>query len=303
MSTRSVIGWGAAVAVTLGVLSPAMARPGYLNAFKRHYNTAQSKPTLNAANCTMCHIGAPNTRMWNGYGQALRQALGARNVTDAARITGALEQAGRARNASRNQTYAALIGRDILPASQGTGQPPAQAGGLGGGAWQALFNGQNMNGWTKMNQGNWMVENGVLKYTGGGNGWLRSNNQYRNYSLVVVWKYTRPSAQNDSGIFLKAGMQGNPWPTGAVQLNMGPGDNMGSIGGMNTTRARADLIKRNDWNTYQITVSDGAVTLAINGQVAWQQGVSPALAQPGYVGIQAENQAVEFQGIWIRPLP
>lgn len=303
MNTRNWIGWGAALVLAAGVVSPAVARPPYLAAFKRHYNTTQGKPTLNGANCALCHIGPGNARMWNPYGQAFRAALGGTNVSDAAKITAAFEQAGRARNNARNATYAQLIGRDMLPAAPGAAPVRPGGGPAISGTWEPLFNGMNTNGWTKVNQGNWVVENGILKYTGGGNGWLRSNRQFTNYSMVVVWKYTRPGMANASGIFLKAGMTGNPAPTGAVELNMGPGDNFGNIGGMGGTRTRADLIKRNDWNVYQVTVQGGAVTLAINGTVAWEAGQSPMLAQPGYIGIQAEGQPVEFQGIWVMPLP
>src|SRR5437764_8337014 len=89
---RNAIGWTAAAVLALGLLTPALARPQYLQAFKAHYNTAQGKPTLNAANCALCHVGAPNQRTWNAYGDAVRAALGgATNVQDRPKIVAALQ--------------------------------------------------------------------------------------------------------------------------------------------------------------------------------------------------------------------
>lgn len=289
---------GLATAVSLGLLTAAAARPNYLAAFKANHNTAQGKPMLNAANCTLCHIGPPPQRQWNPYGQALRTALGATAVTDNARLAAAFEEIGKQRSAA-GRTYAELIAADQFPGAASA----AGAGTALSGQWQALFNGVNMDGWTKMNAGDWKVENGLLRYTGGGNGWLRSNQQYTNYALVVVWKYAEPGTgeNNDSGIFLKAGLEGNPWPA-SPQLNMGPGQNFGSIGGAQGTRARFDLIKPNGWNTYAITVRNGQARLAINGQIAWDLATGLPTGA-GYLGIQAENRPLDIAQFWVMPLP
>jgi len=299
---RSPIWWGATAALAFGLLSPAAARPGYLTAFKAHYNTTDGKPGLNAANCGLCHTGMPNQGTWNSYGEAFRVALGAKMVGDRAKVVAALVASEKKINPQTRQPYSVMIAADRMPAGS-----MAAPGGAGGGdatvattgIWETAFNGVNMDGWTKMNQGNWVVENGILKYTGGGNGWLRSNKQYENYAMVVMWRFPQ-AGNNDAGVFLKAPMQGNPWP-GGPQLNMGPGDNLGSIGGTQGTRSRADLIKPNDWNTYQVTVQNGMATLAINNQIAWEQATGLPTG-PGYIGFQAENRPLDIAGIWIMPL-
>lgn len=303
---RSAICWGAGAVLAVGMVSTAMARPLYLQTFKAHYATATGKPTLNAADCRLCHIGAPNQRMWNVYGQAVRMALGAQNVQDRAKIEAALVAAEKQTNPQAQQTFGALIAGDKLP---GAAAMAAGGGGAGTGlsasqtsTWEPAFNGVNMDGWTKMNAGNWTVENFLLRYTGGGNGWIRTNKQYRNYSAVIVWRYTQPSTANDSGIFLKAAsLQGNPWPN-SPQLNMGPGDNIGSIGGAQGTRSRMDLIKPNDWNTFQITVWNGMAALAINGQPAWEMGTGLPTGD-GYIGIEAEGRPFDIAQFWVYPLP
>ena len=164
--------------------------------------------------------------------------------------------------------------------------------------WRPLYNGVNMNGWTNMNQGNWSVQNGYLTYTGGGNGWLRTAQEFRNFSLVATWRYTQPG-NNDSGLFVRAGAEGNPWPGQGYQLNMGPGNNYGSLGGAQNAPARPELIKpQGQWNVYQLTVINDQAALAINGQEAWTD--ARGLTRPsGYIGFQAENRPIEIAQVWI----
>jgi hypothetical protein len=297
MSRRAIV-WGAAAALAAGIGSTVAARPLYLTAFKEHYKTAQGKPNLNGAKCNMCHIGAPNTKQWNVYGEALRAALGAQNVTDRAKIDAALTAAEGKMNPATNQSFIAMINADKFPGSapaQNTDIKPVS------GTWQPLFNGVNMEGWTKMNAGNWTVSpEGLLKYSGGGNGWLRSNQQFTNYAMVVVWRYPDTNPANDSGIFLKAGMEGNPWP-GGPQLNLGPGNEIGSITGTQGSKARSDLLHQGDWNFFSVSVVNGVASLAINGSSAWEQATGLPTG-PGYVGFEGEGRPIEIAQVWIMPL-
>lgn len=294
---------GAAMAVSLTAITAATARPVYLNTFKAHYQTASGKPTLNGANCAMCHVGAPPQKQFNAFGMAFAKALGAPGVNDPVKIKAAFDAAAKQKNAATGETFGDRIAKDALPA----GTAPITGGGGSGsiqGSWAPLFNGVNLDGWTKMNAGDWSVKNYVLNYgLNSGNGWLRSAKQYTNYSMVVVWRFTDPGTGtlNNAGIFLKAPSEGNPWPKGP-EINMGPGQNLGSIGGSSGTRARFDLIKPNDWNTYAVTVRNGQATLAINGTVAWDQADGLPTG-PGHIGIQCENRPFQIAQIWLMELP
>jgi hypothetical protein len=129
--------------------------------------------------------------------------------------------------------------------------------------------------------------------------------QYQNYVMVIEWRYTE-QGNNDSGIFLRAGMDGKPWPS-SPQLNMGPGQNYGSIGGSNKGgQSAANLINPvGEWNVFHITVDRNMVALAINGKEAWGPGQYATLNGPdraGYVGIEAEGRPIEFRNIWISEL-
>ena len=296
----SPIWWGAVAFTAVGVVTGVSARPQYLQTFKAHYNTADGKPTLNAANCQLCHVGMPNTRQFNPYGTAVRTALGATNVQDRERIITALTQAGQGRQTGADQSFAQVIAQDRMPGAAGGGN--AGGGGAITGTWRPLYSGVNMEGWTRKGSGNWDVKDFVLRYTGGGRGWLASNDTFTNYALVVVWRFTNPTPQSDAGIFLNASPEGDPFPTQAIQLSMGPGDDYGRMLGAEGTRSRGDLIKRDDWNVYAMTVRNGQATLAINGTTAWEVANSPRFSTPGHIGIQVEDFPLEIAQVWIMPL-
>jgi hypothetical protein len=166
--------------------------------------------------------------------------------------------------------------------------------------WVSLFDGQSMDGWTKMNGGNWSVRDGALSYTGGGNGWLRSNREYSNFSLVVSWRF--PSGDRwDSGLFLRAGMEGNPWPSQGYQVQMLKGSE-GEIDGTQNAKKHPELVNPvGQWNVFQVTVVGDTAALAINGHPAT---VGTGLTRPsGYLGWQAEGFPLEVRQIAIAELP
>lgn len=172
---------GAAMAVSLTAITAATARPVYLNTFKAHYKTAAGKPTLNGANCAMCHIGAPPQKNFNAFGMAFIKALGGQN-NDAAKIAAAFDAAAKVKNPATGETFGDRIAKDALPA--GTTPVGGGSGGGGGsvyGTWTAAYNGINMDGLSKT--GDWSIKNGSLV---GSNGSVVTGKDYKNFSLVVV---------------------------------------------------------------------------------------------------------------------
>jgi gluconolactonase len=167
--------------------------------------------------------------------------------------------------------------------------------------WIPLFNGKDLTGWTKMNQGNWVVENGAMRYTGGGNGWIRTDEQFKDFQLIVEWRYVN-EGNNDAGLFFRAGLEGNPWPSRAYQVNMGPGQNFASLGGARGARARFDLINKvGEWNTYDLILIGDKATLLVNEKKAWDaSGV--ARMDAGYIGLQGEGHVLEIRSAKLRKL-
>src|SRR3990172_9285531 len=68
-------------------------------------------------------------------------------------------------------------------------------------------------GWQQIGgpEGAWRFEDGVLYTKGEGNGWLATNRQYDNLAL---WVEFRVSPGANSGIFLRAPLEGDPAYTG-----------------------------------------------------------------------------------------
>jgi hypothetical protein len=168
------------------------------------------------------------------------------------------------------------------------------------GDWVSLFDGRSMDGWTKMNDGNWTVRDGALAYTGGGNGWLRSNREYGNFALAVSWRF--PSGDRwDSGLFLRAGMEGKPWPSQGYQVQMLKGAE-GGIDGARGAKAHPELLNpAGQWNVFQVTVVGDTAAVAINGRPAT---VGTGLTRPsGYLGWQAEGFPLEIRQVSIVELP
>ncbi len=136
----------------------------------------------------------------------------------------------------------------------------------------------------------WVLENGAevdfvdgcLRFKGG-DGWLRSPHQYRDFELHVEWKALQETAY-DAGIYIRAAADGKPFPKPSYQINLlqGKEGNISSLPGAAST----GLVKPGDWNSFDIRVIGDRVSLRINGQPAYD--VSGLQRLQGYVGFQIE---------------
>ena len=82
-----------------------------------------------------------------------------------------------------------------------------------------LFNGTNLDGWTIINNGQFSVEDGVLKINRG-TGWLRSNDTFADFVLTMEFRFLEEGA--NSGIFVRTGPTSadneNGWPNDGYQV-------------------------------------------------------------------------------------
>lgn len=136
----------------------------------------------------------------------------------------------------------------------------------------------------------WVVEqgaevdfvDGTLRFRGG-DGWLRSPHQYRDFELHVEWKALQ-AEYYDAGIYIRAGVDGAPFPKTGHQINLlqGKEGNIGNIPGASST----GLVKAGEWNTFDVRVVGDRVALKINGQSAYD--VAGVKFEQGHVGFQIE---------------
>jgi hypothetical protein len=167
------------------------------------------------------------------------------------------------------------------------------------GPWQSLFNGRDLSGWVPVHDVTFVVTNGNLRLVKG-MGWLRSEAQFTNFILEVEWRALEPGY--DSGLFLRAGEEGKPWPKDGWQVNLKDNALGGLVKGFKTVvPAETPRMPVDQWVKFRLEVRGRKITLDVDGERAWE--FSEFDADRGYVGIQAENKVFEFRNFRLQPLP
>jgi hypothetical protein len=165
--------------------------------------------------------------------------------------------------------------------------------------FETLFNGKDLSGWTPVHDVTFVVTNGNLRLVTG-MGWLRSEKQYKDFVLEFEWQALENGY--DSGVFLRAGADGKPWPTEAWQVNLLGAALGGLVKGFKTiVPAETPRVSTNKWVKFKVEVRGKKVSLDVDDERAWAyEGID---ATQGYIGIQAENKAFDFRNIRIQELP
>ncbi len=132
-----------------------------------------------------------------------------------------------------------------------------------------------------------------------GMGWLCSDKEFTDFVLEAEWRALVP--QYDSGIYVRAGLTGKPWPDDGWQVNMRYDALGGLVKGFGPKEPSATpKLPVNKWVKFRIEVRGKEITLDVDGERAWEyKGVD---AVKGRIGIQAEEKAFDFRNIRIKPL-
>jgi hypothetical protein len=188
-----------------------------------------------------------------------------------------------------------------------------------------LFNGENLDGLhaysgaTSVEPGQmWQVQDGILHATGVGNGYIRTEWPYADYSLHVEWRW--PTKPGNSGVLINLVNGDRLWPKGfECQLAHG---RAGEFASFDDARSQEEIVSRNpsgvstgrlllrvssaekpmgEWNAYDIVVAGDTITLSVNGkEVNRMTGVAPSA---GMIGLQAEGTPIDFRNVTLTPLP
>ena len=165
--------------------------------------------------------------------------------------------------------------------------------------WEALFNGKDLGGWVPVHDVVFVVTNGNLRLVKG-MGWLRTEKQYKDFIFETEWRALVPGY--DSGFFVRAGLNGKPWPDEAWQINLQRAALGALVKGYKTVvPAETAPMPVNRWVKFRIEVRGPKITLEVDGERAWE--FANLDAQNGYLGIQAEEKAFEFRNMRIQRLP
>jgi len=179
--------------------------------------------------------------------------------------------------------------------------------------FKPLFNGQDLEGWTKIEQGDWTVENGVLIGRNGINwttnpektgSWLSTEKQYKDFRLELQFKI---SAGGNSGVFLRSLHERNPAFTGyEMQIHDGAGRPPSKTGPGSlydfAGPTKNTIRPAGQWNSATITAQGPKIRIELNGEKILEAiGTrSPA----GYIGLQNhdDKSEVRFKNIRIEAL-
>lgn len=183
-----------------------------------------------------------------------------------------------------------------------------------------LFNGKDLTGWVRFAPGGnvdemWSVKDGVIHCTGKPNGYIRTEQTYRDYRLGVDWRWT--DKPTNSGVLLHKTGEDKVWPTcieaqlmhenagdfwilqgATIQVKgktVGPGAYVNSVKFAPHSEKPAG-----EWNHYDITCRGDTVKLVVNG-VLQNEGTG-ASASAGNICLQSEGSPIEFRDVVIQPL-
>ena len=202
--------------------------------------------------------------------------------------------------------------------------------------FKPLFNGLNLDGWKlpESNEANWTVRGGKIFHNGKG-GDLWSKEGFRDFDLVVDWKWTddhqgemeRPVIlpngsiqidedgkevtttvlERDSGIFLRGSAKSQVnlwcWSVGSGEVwgyrtdQSMPADVRAAV----TPRVNADN-PVGDWNRYFIRMRGDRLTVILNGKTVIDQARLPGVNEEGPIAFQSHGNEVEFRNVLIRPV-
>ena len=158
----------------------------------------------------------------------------------------------------------------------------------------------------------WSVENGVIACAGKPNGYLRSQNKYRNYVFRAEWRFQTegwtgaPERWPNAGFFIHASEEvAKVWPKSFVEVQGHYGEAGSVFGGKIQGARRGPIVKDRvpfgEWDRYQVTSQGGAVRVMLNGKLVNEgSGADPA---EGYICLQSEGWPVFYRNIAIKELP
>uniref|UniRef100_A0A7C4LNR5 DUF1080 domain-containing protein n=1 Tax=Schlesneria paludicola TaxID=360056 RepID=A0A7C4LNR5_9PLAN len=146
-----------------------------------------------------------------------------------------------------------------------------------------LFEGESLAGWIVENGAEVDFVDGCLRLKAG-NGWLRSVEEFRDFSLHVEWQALQ-AQDYDAGIYIRTAKTGVPFPSPSYQINLLEGKE-GNIGNLLGATSKGLIKPQGEWNTFDMRVLGDAVSLEINGRPAYT--VAGLQARQGHIGFQIE---------------
>ena len=195
--------------------------------------------------------------------------------------------------------------------SCGSSAPPAEQ----------LFNGSDLTGWRHVGPGEFVVENGALKTTGGMGLLVYEGRPIGNAVLRVV--YQADSPESNAGVFIRVPEPPHdPWfavHNGYEVQIQDTGDDFHRTGSIYSLAPAAAFPSSDDgWNTLEILLEGQTTRVSVNGKVVnefeggqdvperkrWYEPRRGPRPDVGYIGLQNHDRksTVYFREVSVRPL-
>jgi hypothetical protein len=180
------------------------------------------------------------------------------------------------------------------------------------GGWVSLFDGKSLDGFAKVGDANWRIEDGMI-VADKGNGFLVTQADYKDYEIKAEFWV---EADSNSGIFIRCT---DPVKIGAetcYEVNIWderPDPSYGTGAIVNVAKVNPMPHAAGKWNTFDITAKGSSFTVVLNGHTTVDNAQDAKLAN-GKVAIQhglgikdASGQpndkgVVKFRKVEIKPL-
>jgi hypothetical protein len=183
----------------------------------------------------------------------------------------------------------------------------ADAGEKGGAAkdppegFTSLFNGKDLSMWQNADkQPEWIVENGVIHYTGKGGKNLATAQKYKDFELWVDWKINKGG---ESGVYLRGKplvQIGGEEGSGGLSSNKKGSDGQLPLYSGNLRKDK----KTGAWNTFYIKMVGSKVTVALNDVIVVDNAVflDGKIPAEGPIELQAHGTPVWFRNVYVREI-
>ena len=179
--------------------------------------------------------------------------------------------------------------------------------------FKPLFNGKDLDGWTKIENGDWTVEDGVLVGRNGINwstnpettgSWLSTKKEYSNFRLEFQFLINE---RGNSGVFFRSKHQKNPAFTGyemQIHDSHGRPPSKGGPGSLyDVVAPEKNLIRpAGVWNFATITANGNKIRVEMNGEKILE--TEQKRSGKGYIGLQNhdDKSVVHFKNIRLEEL-
>jgi hypothetical protein len=172
-----------------------------------------------------------------------------------------------------------------------------------GDGWKVLLDGKSMDGWNKVGDTNWRVEDGAVvadKLGGKDAAFLVSKDKYKDFQLVIeFWA----SDDANSGIYMRCADPEKLTDRTCYEANIfdqRKDPTYGTGGIVHFVEANPQLKAGGKWSTYEITAKGRQLIVVLNGQKTAE--LHNGLYSEGPIGLQHGAGTIKFRKVAIKPL-